>query len=397
MRTLALAAALLACFAARAVAAVPLPDNDPFYAVPANLGATANGAVLASRPVVATTFSLPLPVSAWQVKYKTLDTAGNPTATVATVMVPRVPWLGKGPRPLVSYQTAEDGVGSKCAPSYVIRAGLQAGDSNSAPETLLMTAAMLRGWAVVAPDYEGRNSAFLGAAGEAHGVLDGIRAARAFTPAGLAASPVGVWGYSGGALASDLAAQYQPAYAPELKLTGLALGGIPADIDATMLAFNRTPLGGAIVIGLIGVDRAYPEQNIPQYMNAAGKAAMAAGQNDCITDAVLRHPFLKISSYEATPNAIALPQVTSFLRSISPLGIPGTPTGPIYDYHSVFDELAPIGPDRELMKRYCAAGVKVQHYEDYVSEHIVLVATGWPAAISWLGDRFAGKPAPSNC
>jgi hypothetical protein len=250
---------------------------------------------------------------------------------------------------------------------------------------------------VVAPDYEGPNSAFLGAAGEAHGVLDGIRAARGFGPAGAGSSPVGVWGYSGGALASDLAAQYQPAYAPELKLAGVALGGVPADIDATLRAFDDSAFGGAIVIGLVGVDRAYPEANLTQYMNAAGKAAMAAGQNDCITDAALRHPFLDLASYEATPYAIDLPQVQTLLHSISPLGIAANPTGPIYDYHSAFDELAPIGPDRDLVNRYCAAGLTVQHYEDYVSEHLILVGTGSFAAMNWLADRFAGKPAPSTC
>jgi len=49
---------------------------------------------------------------------------------------------------------------------------------------------------------------FLGAKGEARGVLDGLSAARAFAPAGIEKSaPIGLWGYSGGAFASSVAAQ----------------------------------------------------------------------------------------------------------------------------------------------------------------------------------------------
>jgi len=392
----ALVAAALAAAPAGA-ATVPLPDQDPFYAVPANIAGLPNGNILKSRPITATTLSIPLPVRAWQVQYKTLDAHDQPTADVATVMVPRLPWLGHGARPLVSYETAEDGVGSKCSASYALRAGVAAISSNSELETGLMATALLRGFAVVAPDYEGPNSAFLGAAGEAHGVLDGVRAARAFAPAGLGSAAIGLWGYSGGALASDLAAQLQPTYAPELKLAGVALGGVVGDLDATLHAFNASAFGGAIVVGLVGLDRAYPEQHLTQYPNAAGKAAMANSQTDCITDAAVKYPFLDVASYEATPGAIDLPQVKSFLHSVSPLGIAPNPIGPIYDYHSVFDELAPIGPDRTLMARYCAAGVKVQHVEDYASEHLILTATGALGAIAYLGDRFAGKPAPSNC
>jgi hypothetical protein len=49
------------------------------------------------------------------------------------------------------------------------------------------------------------------------------------------------------------------------------------------------------------------------------------------------------------------------------------------------------------MRQYCADGVRVDHYEDYLSEHLVLTATGAPGAIAYLTQRFAGVPAPDNC
>src|SRR3954447_17082684 len=139
----------------------PVPEHDPFYAVPSGVGAVPNGAVLSSRQITAYSGPLPMPAKAWQVKYKTLDNEGAPTATVTTVMVPTTPWTGPGPRPLVSYQVAEDGVGGRCSASYALNGGQNYG-ANAESETAAMRQALDRGWAVAAPDYEGPRSAFLG-------------------------------------------------------------------------------------------------------------------------------------------------------------------------------------------------------------------------------------------
>jgi hypothetical protein len=87
----------------------------------------------------------------------------------------------------------------------------------------------------------------------------------------------------------------------------------------------------------------------------------------------------------------------SELNSASPLYISGTPGVPVYDYHATGDELAPIGPDRQLVARYCQDGVDVDHVEIDVGEHLSTVATGAPGALQWLSDRFAGQRAPDTC
>jgi hypothetical protein len=380
--------------------AVPLPDEDPFYAVPPGIAGLPNGTVLKSRPISASAgYGLvPMLGTAWQVQYKTLDTHSRASADVATIMVPDTPWSGPGPRPLVSYQTAEDGVGSKCSPSYALDGGVSGADSNSEAETSEMFAALRQGWAVMAPDYEGPKSDFLGAAGEAHGTLDGIRAALRFAPAGFTArTPVAMWGYSGGSLASVLAAMAQPSYAPELRFAAIVLGGLVTDLKATLYGFNGGPGGGAIVVGLVGLDRSYPEYHLERYLNAAGRKAVANSQTDCLTDGIAKYPAAKISQYEAYPNATDAPAVTKMFHTASPLWLKGTPTAPIYDYHAIHDEFAPIAGDRQLMRRFCAAGVVVQHHENPVGEHLTMVGTGALGAIQYLGGRFAGQPAPDNC
>jgi hypothetical protein len=408
-RTLVLIAALTALLGASLVAnlgpansaaRVPEPKKDPFYAVPANVASYAPGAIIASRPVTTIAYLAPAPATtSWQILYRTNDSHGAPTATVTTLMVPKKAAATSGPRPLVSYQTAEDGVGDQCAPSYGLRAGLfPSGFSNSAAEFGLMMLALSKGWAVTVPDYEGPDGQFLAGRLEGQAVLDGIRATLAFAPGKLVAdAPIGMWGYSGGSLATSIAAQLETSYAPELNMQGVALGGLVADIRSTILKFSGTPVGGALAMGVNGPLRAFPEANLAQYLSPSGLAKVQAASDDCIADAVIRYPGLSIEKIEAFPGAMQTPAVVDLLRANSPLGIAGRPTAPIYDYHAVQDELAPIGPDRELMRRYCADGAVVEHLERKVGEHITEVVAGAPGAVAFLAQRFAGKAPRNTC
>src|SRR6188508_252216 len=122
--TLLLPAVLLAWIPVAHAASVPEPEDDPFYDVPANVASYAPGDVIDARPITALVYALPVPADTWQILYRTSDAHGVPTATVTTLMIPKTAWTGSGPRPLVSYQTAEDGVAGRCAPSYGLRAGL---------------------------------------------------------------------------------------------------------------------------------------------------------------------------------------------------------------------------------------------------------------------------------
>ncbi|MCW2799318.1 MAG: Secretory lipase [Aeromicrobium sp.] len=379
-------------------ARVPVPEKDPFYAVPANVGTYAPGAVIASRKVSTSAFGFPMPATAWQIKYRTNDSKGRASATVTTLLVPKAAWRGAGTRPLVSYQTAEDGVAGKCAPSYALTAGPIADFSNSEGETGVMYLALLKGWAVTVPDYEGPRSEFLVAKTEGQAVLDGVRASLAFTEGGLApTTKTALWGYSGGSFASVHAAQMQPTYAPDLNFSALALGGLVGDIRSTIDKFSGGPAGGAVAMGVNGFVRAYPELNIADYLSPTGIAKVAKASGDCLTDAAIRFPFLSIAQIEKTPGSFYSPAIVAMLHDNSPLGDPGTPTMPIYDYHAKLDEFAPIGPDRELITRFCHDGVTVQHVEDLVGEHISELVTGAPGAIAFFSDRFAGKPAVNTC
>jgi Secretory lipase len=49
------------------------------------------------------------------------------------------------------------------------------------------------------------------------------------------------------------------------------------------------------------------------------------------------------------------------------------------------------------MRRFCAAGVKVDRVKTVLGEHIGAAFAGVPGAVGYLAARFAGQPAPGNC
>ncbi len=391
-----------------ATALVPPPDQDPFYAVPGHLNQVPDGTVLASRRVQAMALAVPIPANAWQVKYKTIDQRGRPSAFVTTVLVPLTPWQGGGARPLLSYQVAMDALSTTCAPSFVMRAGLAAATtagptvllSNAASETINIVQALQRGFTVAVPDFEGPKAEWLGAEGAARGVLDGIRAVRNFQPAGAHNSaPIGLAGYSGGALATDWAMQMQLAYAPELHFVGAALGGTPASLKGSIAAFAASPIGrGAVPLLLAALQRSYPQRHIEQYLSAAGRAAVANSQQDCLIDALIKNDSVDPTTYEAYPGALFNnPRIDPLYASVSPLDYPGKPRTPILFYHALADEFAPIGYMRELAARYCGEGLPVHVATLPFGEHILDVFLGFPTALNYIADRFAGAPAPNDC
>ena len=129
-----LAVALLLAAGASAATATraetfPEPADDPFYQPPPGFELQPHGAILRSRPIMALAYGVPLPVQAWQILTRSNDTKNRPVAVVATLMVPMAPYLGAGPRPLLSYQVAINSLGDQCIPSYSLRSGSSQGNT----------------------------------------------------------------------------------------------------------------------------------------------------------------------------------------------------------------------------------------------------------------------------
>jgi hypothetical protein len=230
-----------------------------------------------------------------------------------------------------------------------------------------------------------------------HAVLDGLRAAENFTPAGFpgAATKVGVWGYSGGGQATAFAGELQPTYAPDLNLVGIAHGGAPADIPTTVRNVDGSWASGLVLAAAVGLGRAYPEMGLYALLNDAGKKMQADIGKMGLVQFAVSYPFKKLTDYTNVPNPLELPQVKAVIEENN-LGH-HTPTAPLFLYHARGDELNPISGSDGLFAKYCAGGGTVSYKRELIGEHITTTVVDAPAASQFLSDRIAGKPAPDDC
>ena len=390
MRSVLLTLLAALVLASAAAADIPPPAEDPFYAPPrpAKLAELKRGEIIRSRSVSVAGLGLGGAVDSWQLLYRSNDSKRRPAAVLATVIVPRAPYAGT--RPLVSYQAAIDSLGSQCNPGYTLQTGTQR-------ESVAIAQALARGWATVVPDFEGPRHAYGAGPMAGRAVLDGIRATRRFAPAGLAgtATPLGLWGYSGGGQATAWAAELQPAYAPRMKLTGVAAGGVPPYLDEVARQIDGGVFAGIYFAVAVGLGREYPELRIDDLLNADGKAMVAELGEKCVDGLGTDYAGQRISRYTTVPDPLAVPRVQRVIAK-NTLGA-ATPQAPLYIYHSAIDQLIPVsGPDR-LVAEYCAEGVPVVYERSLLGEHVALVATGALGALDYLAARFAGTPPPTTC
>ncbi|MBY8857725.1 lipase family protein [Nocardia sp. CA2R105] len=369
------------------------PDDDPFYAAPADLAAQPDGAVLGTRAI--DVFGLPLPISAWQLRYRTTDSVDRPIVGVATVLAPTTSW-DKGPRPLLSYQVPEDSLGTRCSPSFAFSGGRDPGVVNTLLDVPFMTAALLRGWGLVISDYEGPYSRFLDGPGAGRSVLDGVRAALSFAHGGVqATSPVGAWGYSGGAFATLWAAQMRATYAPQVRFAGISTGGVPADLPAIARRVDGGLQAGLALLIVMALTRNHPESGLSGMLNDRGRAFLAANATACGSDLVPQNVNAHVDDYTNDPNLLDS-KVFRNVAAANELGV-NAPDVPLYMYHSNSDDVIPVTGFSALVDRYCASGATVTAIHSPFPTHNGAAAGEALGGMNFLADRFAGRPVTPGC
>jgi hypothetical protein len=372
-----------------------VPAKDPFYQPPPGFEHARPGTVLRSREVELAFMGLvPQRLTATQLLYRTTDLNDLPQATVTTVIVP-AERAAAGPVPLVSYQCAIDAVAGRCFPSYAMRRGAKALGALAQVEFFLVAAALAEGWAVSVPDHEGPGGLWGAPYEPGYHVLDGVRAALNYERLGLSADgPVGLWGYSGGGLASAWAAEVSGSYAPELNIVGAVLGSPVADLGH---AFRR--LNGSIYSGLPGMvvaalTHVYPELHkvIQEHATEEGKAMLLRIEKMTTAHAVLRFIGMDMANLVDQPleQILQTPEVQHVFDSIK-LGT-AVPTPPVLIVQAVHDRMVSVDDIDELTHTYESGGASVTYHRDMFSEHMLLHPMSAPMTLRWLTDRFNGKP-----
>lgn len=397
------ACAVAALLPAVASAEPQVPDKDPFYVAPPSLGSYAPGSIIRTREVDVSLGAVPLSAygaKAYQLLYRTNEHDGDPVANVTTVIVPdgEAP---EGGRELISLQDAEDSLTTNCAPSYQLQVGERDNEDMFAEFAAAGPSQIASGRTLVIPDPYGPRSEFLVTRMEAHAVLDSIRAVQRFVPAQVdgVRAPVALVGYSGGGHETMGAAEMQPAYAPELKVVGVAAGGTPVG-DPEFYDHIDGAATGVVMGSMIALERADPSVGWTALLNEKGRAfADKVGKGpECVTPVVSGTDKIKEST--TVPDPLGVPSVA---RAIAGNALGKTaPKVPTYLYVSQRDELIPLANEDKLAALYCAGGTRLDYYRDPnqypVNDHLAAGVAGFiPNALSYLSDRFAGKDPPTTC
>ncbi|MEB2345907.1 MAG: triacylglycerol lipase [Deltaproteobacteria bacterium] len=381
--------------------ACPQSGNNSFYTPPAPLPAGQPGDVIRSRASVYTldpVAGTPVPgVWSRQVLYLSESALGEANAVSGTVLVPTAPWSGPGQRPLISYAVGTRGVGDACAPSKTLSTGTDY-------EGLFIQALLDRGWAVAISDYEGLGTpgmhTYVVGQSEGRAVLDMARAAQRLAGSGLGAStPVALMGYSQGGGAAGWAGELAPGYAPELNLKAVVAGGVPGDLLATAEFVDGGPFVALELLAALGLDAAYPELDLEDYLDADGEALVAEASNTCLAsfDGVgdlFSTLFASRSDFTHT-DPLAAPAWQARLDE-NRLGS-SAPAVPVFQFHAVLDEMVPFGQAADLRRDWCDQGANVTWTPLVVAEHVLGMVEGQPLALAFLASRFAGLPALGNC
>lgn len=376
-----------------AIPYAPTPDADPFYAQPQPFPDAPPGTIVKFREVTFAPAGIAQPNPAWLIQYITHDVNDRPLAATAVVVKPLVPSLLAEP-PLVAYQFAYDSLGAQCAPTRTVTGDRS--NANSMLETLVYVSGLTaQGWTMVFPDYEGPYHAYGAGKLSGQATLDAIRAALSFEPLGLhAESPVAMWGYSGGALATSWAASLQGSYAPELNIVGVASGGTPADVFGVVQNAENGPFIGLIFSAVVGAARAYPQLIPPAILNDEGRRVIEAIKDGCIGATTDGSPgasgaladYVTIDDPYNSPGALAVKPLVTLPQADH------TPVTNMYLYHEILDELIPIEGTDALVESWCASGATVTYQRSLSGEHIAGVAAGAPLALAYLVGRLNGLP-----
>ena len=213
--------------------------------------------------------------------------------------------------------------------------------------------------------------------------LDSIRAA--FNSSTIDSdAKVAMLGYSGGAIATEWAAEFAPTYAPDIneRLIGAAMGGVLVDPAHNLHYVEGSwDWAGVMAMALVGIARAFEIdfEAVSQRERCDGSTTRCRLRRSSTSSA--RYPGLKWEDL-AKPEYPTPESIPLYVKCANKLimGTGGTPTIPLFIGQGADGELEGTpgnkpgigagdgvmiaGDVRTLARGYCAKGTAV-HYEQY--------------------------------
>jgi hypothetical protein len=335
---------------------------------------------------------------AFNILYRSTNTHYQPSWAVTTLFVPK----HSNGTALLSYQIPYNSPDVDASPSYALYAPV----GGSALDTIInddIQTALSLGWYVNVPDHEGPLASFLDAVQEGHNVIDSVRAALHSNCGLKEDARYAMWGYSGGSIASETAAELQVQYAPELSFAGAALGGVVSNYSAVFPVVTGSPFAGLIPSGLVGLTSQYPAAY--DYMVAQLKASGPYNQttflsvkNLSIEEAFVVFADQDVFNYfKNGVDVLKAPVIQNVINREGYMGYHGTPDMPLLIYKAVHDEVTPIASTDALVDRYCGVGRNILYERNTIGGHVSEEVNGDKRAFEWLSKVLSGTYDHTGC
>lgn len=345
------------------------------------------GTIVSSSPIA----NSPAGSRGWRIVYRTTTASGAPAVSAGTVYVPTTPASTKE-RFVVAWAHPTLGMGSDCTPSR------KADPAAGIPGFAEMMAA---GWVVTSTDYTGLGSPgvlpYLVGSGEGRNVIDSVRAAQNLKGAD-AGSTYAVWGHSQGGHASLFTADVARSYGSGLHLVGVAAAAPAAELSSLISLQWQSVVSWVIGSEVIELwPHFYPSLTPAQVATPlALKNAKRLG-SICITadeSALLA----KFGPYLTKPFFVSDPAQSPSWRKVMEDNTPSAPTSiPSFVAQGLEDTVVLPATTAQLEKAWCDKGSKVTVAWYPTATHFSVPTLSAGSAVTWMGERFAGKPATDTC
>jgi pimeloyl-ACP methyl ester carboxylesterase len=335
----------------------------------------------------------PQEAQAYGVLYRSTDPAGKPIGVSGVIIVPKGP-VPPGGRPIVAWAHGTTGVVSDCAPSLL---------TDFYPTVPGLNDFLAKGFIVAATDYPGLGppgpSPYLIGESEGRAVLDSVRAAQ-YLPDANASNQFAVWGHSQGGHSSLFTGQLAKSYAPELSLVGVAVAAPATHLQKLLRDDLPRPVGRVLsAMALYAWSTIYgiPASSI---VESSAMAAFEDIANDCISvvpdlpeifkmQSSLRDTYLKADPTTTPPWSTLM-----IKNSPDPTVSPGAP---VFLAQGTADMVVEPSVTEAYYRELCKSGAIVRFMEVQGATHDKIDDFATPDVVSWIADRFAGKPVPTTC
>jgi pimeloyl-ACP methyl ester carboxylesterase len=347
------------------------------------------GTLIRAAPIA----GAPEGAQAWRILYRSRGLNGEAIAVSGLAIVPQ----GKPPatgRPVVAWAHPTTGVVPQCAPSgsmfrFMMIPGLRD--------------FLRRGFVVTATDYPGLGTGavhpFLIGSNEGAAVLDSVRAAHSL-PGAYAGARFALWGHSQGGQAALFAGSMASQYAPELRLVGVAAAAPATDLAALFRSDLGTHGGENLTAMTLWSWSRLFGASYSQIVAPAAQPAVAAIAQQCVgslrgnavkkkADRVLDTSFLTVDDVTSLQ-----PWSDLLARNSAPV-LPRTV--PLFIAQGTTDQVVRPNISSRYARAACTKGDLVTYHSVPNTGHLWIAFRASRDAASWIADRFAEAPPPTDC